>query len=166
MAPTSWKKPPSIHSDSRLQQLHLGVSENRRFSPQIIHFFRVFLYKPSILGVFRLFLETPTFYWFFQLDDDSQLMKHEKAYVCESPFPSILKHGCQGVPGIHLNLHLTSPSTQGSQGLDEFGIDDTGPNADAIDSLRTQFHLEPLPKKKGTQKRLSGWWLNQPFEKY
>ena len=28
----------------------MGVSENRGFSPQIIHFNRVFHYKPSILG--------------------------------------------------------------------------------------------------------------------
>ena len=40
----------------------LNVSENRGFSPQIIHFNRVFHYKPSILGVFPLFLETP-FSW-------------------------------------------------------------------------------------------------------
>ena len=30
--------------------LHMDVSENRGFSPQIIHFNRVFHYKPSILG--------------------------------------------------------------------------------------------------------------------
>ena len=30
--------------------LHMGVSENSGFSPQIIHFNRVFHYKPSILG--------------------------------------------------------------------------------------------------------------------
>ena len=29
---------------------HMGVSENSGFSPQIIHFNRVFHYKPSILG--------------------------------------------------------------------------------------------------------------------
>ena len=39
-----------------------GVSENGGFSPQIIHFTKVFhykIYKPSILGFFPLFLETP-----------------------------------------------------------------------------------------------------------
>ena len=37
---------------------YMGVSENGGFSPQIIHFNRVFHYKPSILGI-PLFLETP-----------------------------------------------------------------------------------------------------------
>ena len=41
-----------------LQQM--GVSENSGFSPQIIHFNRVFHYKPSILGAHPYFLETPT----------------------------------------------------------------------------------------------------------
>ena len=36
---------------------HMGVLENGGFSPQIIHFDRVFHYKPSILG-FLYFLET------------------------------------------------------------------------------------------------------------
>ena len=36
----------------------MDVSENGRFSPQIIHFYRVFHYKPSILGEKTLFLET------------------------------------------------------------------------------------------------------------
>ena len=31
-------------------QTHMGVSKNSGFSPQIIHFNRVFHYKPSILG--------------------------------------------------------------------------------------------------------------------
>ena len=35
-----------IHQDNT----HMGVSENSGFSPQIIHFNRVFHYKPSILG--------------------------------------------------------------------------------------------------------------------
>ena len=37
----------------------MDVSENSGFSPQIIHFNRVFHYKPSILGETPLFLETP-----------------------------------------------------------------------------------------------------------
>ena len=38
-------------------------SKNTGFSPQMIHFNRVFpLFSPSILGVFPLFLETPTMY--------------------------------------------------------------------------------------------------------
>ena len=40
------------------KHIHMGVSENSGFSPQIIHFDRVFHYKPSILGV-SPFLETP-----------------------------------------------------------------------------------------------------------
>jgi len=115
------------------------------------------------LGVFPLFLETSTFYWFFQLDDDSQLMKHKKKYVCGSPFPSILKHGWISefqvfIVNLHLNHHLPP---RGSQGLDEFGIDDTGPNADAIDALRTQFHLEPFLKKKGGPKTVV-WLVVEP----
>ena len=38
----------------------MDVSENSGFSPQIIHFNRVFHYKPSILG-YPLFLETPIY---------------------------------------------------------------------------------------------------------
>ena len=37
--------------------LHMGVSENGGFSPQIIHLKRDFHYKSSILG-YPLFLET------------------------------------------------------------------------------------------------------------
>ena len=63
----------SIHNEHHLSNLHaifylfylkkksqsfMGVSENSGFSPQIIHFNRVFHYKPSILGVFPPFLET------------------------------------------------------------------------------------------------------------
>ena len=32
------------------RKIYMGVSKNRGFSPQIIHFNRVFHYKPSILG--------------------------------------------------------------------------------------------------------------------
>ena len=34
----------------RRKDVDMGVSENSGFSPQIIHFNRVFHYKPSILG--------------------------------------------------------------------------------------------------------------------
>ena len=44
------QKNPSIH--------HTGVSEISGFSPQIIHFNRVFHYKPSILG-YPYFWKTP-----------------------------------------------------------------------------------------------------------
>ena len=37
--------------------IHVGVSLNGGFSPQIIHFNRVFHYKPSILGETPLFLD-------------------------------------------------------------------------------------------------------------
>ena len=39
----------------------MGVSENSGFSPQIIHFNRVFHYKPSILGVPPIFGNTHMF---------------------------------------------------------------------------------------------------------
>ena len=39
--------------------VYMDVSENSGFSPQIIHFKKVFHDKPSILVVFPLFLETP-----------------------------------------------------------------------------------------------------------
>ena len=46
--------PPIIQTIERFQDLkpqqYMGVSENSGFSPQIIHFNRVFHYKPSILG--------------------------------------------------------------------------------------------------------------------
>ena len=45
------------------QSNNMDVSANSGFfSPQIIHFNRVFYYKPSILGVFPLFLETPVLF--------------------------------------------------------------------------------------------------------
>ena len=39
------KHPPVVEVET-----DMGVSENSGFSPQIIHFNRVFHYKPSILG--------------------------------------------------------------------------------------------------------------------
>ena len=39
----------SYHETLKLN-IHVGVSLNGGFSPQIIHFNRVFHYKPSILG--------------------------------------------------------------------------------------------------------------------
>ena len=41
------------------QVWYMDVSENSGFSPQIIHFNRVFHYKPSILGVFPPFFGNP-----------------------------------------------------------------------------------------------------------
>ena len=39
-----------LNVEFRLNETGIDVSENRGFSPQIIHFSRVFHYKPSILG--------------------------------------------------------------------------------------------------------------------
>ena len=47
---------------------HKDVSENSGFSPQIIHFIRVFHYKPSILG----HLERQVSYFFRQLYPQNQ----------------------------------------------------------------------------------------------
>ena len=52
-----------LNVEFRLNETGIDVSENRGFSPQIIHFSRVFHYKPSILGI-PLFLETPVCYMY------------------------------------------------------------------------------------------------------
>ena len=54
-----WWKMVKDHKGKNIHQ-EWGVSKNKGFSSQIIHFNRVFHYKVlSILGVFPLFLETP-----------------------------------------------------------------------------------------------------------
>ena len=49
-----WNKTPnrssSLDAGYEWRHNYMGVSENSGFSPQIIHFNRVFHYKPSILG--------------------------------------------------------------------------------------------------------------------
>ena len=48
----------NTHNTVDGSEIHRDVSANSGFSPQIIHYNRVFHYKPSIFG-YHLFLETP-----------------------------------------------------------------------------------------------------------
>ena len=76
----------AITSPRRTWKIHLDVSKNSGFSPQIIHFNRAFHYKPSILGCSPYFWKHPFIQkWLFQLDDEPKYQIFTRKNGWKSP---------------------------------------------------------------------------------